>query len=423
MARQCRAAVTSATVGASVWPRLAGMTRSVVPPAGHIPSPSTTPVVFVALGTRMPPTLIEAVRQAHRQLPNSPVHVLIDNAATARRVVHRLPRPIRAAVTVTDIAELPMTENWAAFSGTTEQDTSFRAGFWRLTAQRLFALERFLAATPDSDLIHPENDYLLLTEEADLLGLQQSVTGVALPVGDPDHVYAALLYVRRLPSLTSALRVLLTVLAEQPRDNEMRLLARAMARSDLYCPLPTLPSGADRLCHAALQPGTADTLPADVQWRNFPQFGVLFDAITLGQYLSGIDPANYAFIRRPGFANQSSWVNPVGQQWQLTSEAGRWRLLVETDAGWVRVVGLHLHGKDLHALDDRGARWLRRRLQQTQRIGAVTELRRRDAFRVDVAYLLRYGAVNPQELRMAAITAGSLMLRGRVPLPQRSRRT
>lgn len=379
-------------------------------------------MVFVALGTRMPPTLIAAVRQAHRQLPHSTVHVLVDSPATARRVARGLPRSVRDGVSVTDIADLPETENWAAFAGTTEQDTSFRAGFWRLTAQRLFALERFLAATPDSDLLHPENDYLLLIEEEDLLRLQQSVVGVALPVGDPDHVYAALVYVRRLSSLTSALRVLLAVLAEHPRDNEMRLLARAMARSDLYCPLPTLPGAVDRLCHSSLQPGVADTLPADVQWRNFPQFTVLFDAITFGQYLSGIDPANYAFIRRPGFANQSSWVNPVGQRWQVTSVGGRWRLLVEGDAGWLRVVGLHLHGKDLHVLDERGSKWLRRRVRQTQRIGAVTQLRRRDVFRVDLGYLLRYGAVNPQELRMAAITAGSLMLRGRVPLPQRSPR-
>jgi hypothetical protein len=83
-------------------------------------------------------------------------------------------------------------------------------------------------------------------------------------------------------------------------------------------------------------------------WKHFDQFGAIFDAAAIGQYLGGVDPRNAGGADTAGFINETCIFDPSGYQYRWRTDSQGRRVPCAIDEGReYRVNNLHIHSKDL----------------------------------------------------------------------------
>ena len=83
-------------------------------------------------------------------------------------------------------------------------------------------------------------------------------------------------------------------------------------------------------------------------WNRFEDFGAIFDAAAVGQFLGGVDPRNTGGRDTAGFVNETCIFDPsrFRYQWQADSLGRRIPFAVD-GSGAYRLNNLHIHCKDL----------------------------------------------------------------------------
>ena len=239
--------------------------------------------VFVHLGEKLPKHLIANLRIIKSNFPILKLHLVLNNS---------LALPGREMPNV-EIHVLKVSEEIDSILTEMSPDPKFREGFWRLTLERLFILEKFHESKKNLRLLHIESDVFLFPnfpfqrfealEEVSWLKVSNSRDAAAL-VYLPCPVQTSRLVSRMIEELKLGkwlddMEMLSTIMKKYPGD---------------YRYLPGLnPS------HKELQSSTFDSGPIEKQsTSNFQVFEGIFDAAHLGIWLTGWDPRNSYGVTR-----------------------------------------------------------------------------------------------------------------------------
>ncbi|MFY7729336.1 MAG: hypothetical protein ACOVRN_07460 [Flavobacterium sp.] len=167
----------------------------------------------------------------------------------------------------------------------TSLDKSFRDGFWALASMRFFYIYAAVKSLGLTDCIHIENDVLLFYP-IEVLKHCFTRDKIYLPFDTFERNIASIMYI---PNADIFKRVLDCY---QMSKNDMENFAHIKRVTALIENFPIYPKEA------------ASTVEEQFVSENYPEFGYLFDAAAIGQYIGGIDPRNSPGDTR-GFVNET----------------------------------------------------------------------------------------------------------------------
>lgn len=230
---------------------------------------SSTPLVFVYLGTGLPSYAVKSLKLAQRATRN-PLVVLAD---------FQRPPMVSKRVSWLTTQSFYNGESFRKFETRSPLDPDFRDGFWLRAAERFFVLERFMASHNITRMFHGELDCVfgdlgIVEEQVDSSGL----TGIFMPRETAHQVVASLIFVNNRLALAEVCE---TLLERAPLGNEMDILG-------------SMPIESGGLVHAF---PTAEYLyrggAGNLSWPVVPtEPAFVVDGAAIGRWLFGVDPRN-----------------------------------------------------------------------------------------------------------------------------------
>ena len=201
---------------------------------------------------------------------------------------------------------------------------SFRNGFWQLATYRFRALLAYMKKYDVENIIHLENDVMVF-ENLDNIPFHNS-NKILLTMDCPTRCIPSIMFIPNHKVLEKCMSCF------QPKKNDMENWAISfnINKNDI----DTLPIGLD------------DTLDS---CKNHANYGAVFDAAAIGQYLGGIDPRNTTPGNVTiGFVNETCCIDY--SKFSFLWKPNRDNLMVPYMVVHNKeypVINLHVHSKNL----------------------------------------------------------------------------
>jgi hypothetical protein len=297
-------------------------------------------IVQVHLGKEVPAHLYDQVRQLRLFNPDVPVFLILEAGTLVNnQLVDEL------EMTIVRKNSIKTCANHRRFLALKSLDPRYWKIFWRSASERFFLIESFLEACALKSVIHLENDVLLYAKVADLLPiLSGNYDGIGLTMDCDWRCIPGFVYIKDELAL-SGMNEFVTSIPIRKRYNDMRALGAFM--NEVGPPacnaLPVIPEGYSALHGLGDSEGNKSTHGCFD--RCFNDFGGIFDAAALGQYLGGLPRDGGKDTR--GFINETAIVDPrrLGLHWELAD--GLKTPYGKIDGKSFPVFNLHIHSKNL----------------------------------------------------------------------------
>ena len=269
-------------------------------------------LVLVHIGSHFPDYINDCIRQIQYTMDLS-IHVLISSE-------HR--DKIVSGVEIFPLEDIPISDKREEFERNSCLDSTFRNGFWKFAMMRFFYIYDHVIAHKLDDIFHIENDNLIYVDFMPKLSVFQSKSMWCV-MDAADRCIPSFLYIKNHDILRLLLDTCISCAARQV--NDMYALSEfKRQRPDLVGTLPIIKN-------------YCDPIHPDF-YQHADDFGFLFDAAAVGQYIGGIDPRNDS-RDSIGFINETCVVkcNKVHLEWMGE------HLYINH----MPIVNLHIHSKDL----------------------------------------------------------------------------
>jgi hypothetical protein len=174
---------------------------------------------------------------------------------------------------------------WPEISKITSLPIDFRSAFWLTSLIRFKALENYLNAYPQNELIHIEADVLLLPNFP-FDAIQKYKGEISFPMVSSHLAAASILRIKSLDSMQFLNALIEKEVFARPNHTDMTVLAKLTeTHSGFISTFPTQPESHKQ--------DLVDQGPKNFQLcEGQKHFNGIFDAATWGMYLLGTDPRN-----------------------------------------------------------------------------------------------------------------------------------
>jgi len=269
-------------------------------------------LILVHIGSHFPDYINDCIRQIQHST-NISIHLLISSEHHHKIV---------SGITLFSLEEIPVSDKRQEFERNNCLDTTFRDGFWKFAMMRFFYIYDHVITQRLDDIFHIENDNLIYVDFIPKLSVFQTKSMWCV-MDSNDRCIPSFLYFKN----HDILRLLLDTCIEcaSCRIYDMYALGKfKQCQPDLVGTLPIIKDYCDPI-HPDL-------------YQHADEFGFLFDAAAVGQYIGGVDPRNDS-SDTIGFINEKCVVkyDKVKLEW-----VGK-KLCVNG----MSFVNLHIHSKDL----------------------------------------------------------------------------
>ena len=212
------------------------------------------------------------------------------------------------------------------FDTNNKLDDTFRNGFWKLTSKRLFYLYAYMKQFNKTNCFHIENDIMLyqniVIPDTNKLWLTMDHMNRCIPgiIFIPHYSYLDKLFNQYNYSQTDMHNC-----AEFYKNNRDICNTFPIIQYNQYYPYN------------------------DIYNKHFDEFGMIFDAAAMGQYLGGIDPRNQSGDTR-GFINETCVVNYSHYQfiWIYNTHTTIYLPHIFINNKYIPIANLHIHCKQLN---------------------------------------------------------------------------
>jgi hypothetical protein len=298
-------------------------------------------IVFIHFGSQSPPNyLIDALLIATRVAIQSKIYILL-NEIYINSIKEDLMKQSKNSfnqenlnhLSFLKIEDLPKSECTKTFESTAKLDRNFRDGFWFSATYRFFILADFMSALDIENCIHLENDAVLYFDPTSKLDQLRAFANFAVPL-DRVRAIPGIVWFKDAEIALNLCKFILNF----PNSNDMDTLGDFAMRNDQGArPLPTIP----------LKYAKAKRMNLDRYCQGIDEFGGIFDAAAIGQYLGGVHWMNDSSDTR-FFVNESSDFHTQECNFSWNHELYRTPCLQYNDEK-TPILSLHIHAKDLLA--------------------------------------------------------------------------
>lgn len=314
---------------------------------------SDLPLVWVHLGpSRLSKYLKKSIKNHALTFPDSSLVLLVDEEINVQDFELDNVKVMKVSIE---------SEDWNFIEQTISHDLMFRKGFWFTSLARFKALSVYMAIEKIDKLLHVESDVVLMpnfplrkfTEIGDRLAycLQGEGQGIA-----------AVLFVGSQDVLEDFLWFCVEEVQINAKSTDMTILYRYwINKPNKVLILPTLPKDSFKV-------DDFQGIPEAIS-ENIDTFGGIFDSISIGQYLLGIDPRNSSGWRILFREDKTHYLKV--SQLKLETEKDSLFLIVRSLR--YPIYSLHIHSKDLRAFSNLGLNQLVRQRILEMGQGEVSE--------------------------------------------------
>ena len=277
--------------------------------------------------------MIDSVAIACQIAPNSNVLVLVNQSNISilqyqLQSRHHIQPHNLEWVSIESLGEKDLSTK---FSLNAKADKDFRNGFWLQTANRFMLIADLMAALNLENCLHLENDNVLYFDPSSKLASFRAHARFAIPFDRSRAIPGIVWY--KDAKIAQDLAHYIQDRSEVPDFD----VIRQFCDSGLFDakPLPTMSPAYAK----------AKNLSLENYCDGYEQFGGIFDAAAIGQYIGGVDPRNIAGDSR-FFVNESSdlGINECEIIWNFEGTARYLKLGIQGEC--INVLSLHAHSKD-----------------------------------------------------------------------------
>ncbi len=281
-----------------------------------------THIILVHIGTQFPIYLNDCIEQLSKY--DFKIHVIISKCV--ENDIIRNPKVIIANV------EDHLDEQYHEYTRR-NTNTDFRDGFWQSTSSRFIIIRNYSEKIKLQSFFHIEYDNIVFSSlENEREILEKSPYEMCVVMDGEDRCLPSIMWIRN-PTI---LNPLVEIMLDNPFVADMYFLAAFYSRYKEITNFPILPSGFKVM-------KDDDKTECSVDFSNmFDEFRSVFDAISIGQYLSGIDPRNVPG-NTIGHINETSVFNPTMFSYGLVNNE---LYMFYRDVA-IKVNNIHVHSKNL----------------------------------------------------------------------------
>jgi len=284
------------------------------------------------MGNKVPRYLVLNLLYLKRIFPNSRIIFFSDSNRNLLRVARFGIETFLCGVPI-DLLE----NHSAAF----KRNAKFRGGFWFFTYARLLVLKDIMQKLSLESALQVEGDVVLF--ESFPIETLSRIPNVAFPLTDPTKGVASTLWVGNQKAAKNLESYVMECLSANPYLSDMDILGSYW--KERPSEVTILPSNVNDSDFFATDTSQEEK---DILAKNIDLFQGIFDGNTIGQFLTGLDPAN-EWGRRRVFVHQPKHkIDP--RKMNFTFENGDLKI---NSAGKtkVSVFSLHIHSKDPRVFD------------------------------------------------------------------------
>ncbi len=299
--------------------------------------------VFIHIGESLPSYLPIAVEQARLFNPKVPIY-LVANA----KALQDLPPSLIAAKTICVPCEtLAKSALHKQFITQSSANRTFRKGFWIVTTERFYYLAELMRIYGLSRVFHLENDVMIYTDIQTILPTFKAHYShqIGATFDNDQRCIAGLIYIDQIAPLQHFLSMVANMASQGGNDMEFLGKFKKQYQKQWIDSLPIImPEYAKDFAMISREGDRTDS-PESFS-RHIEEFGSLFDAAALGQYLGGIDP--FHAVESIGFINERCLFDPSRLQfvWEEDERGRTIPVAVYKEQKW-KINNLHIHSKNL----------------------------------------------------------------------------
>ena len=284
-------------------------------------------LTIIYLGPKIPKYVVRNLEYLHSTFKEHEIYFIGDSKKTISRVA-------KLGVD-TWLAPNPE-ETWKELRDLLNHSMGFRDGFWFKTLARFLVLNSFMQLHPNESCLQIEADVFLFPNFP--FNEFRSINAeIAFPMQSTHVGIASLLFIKNHNASQKLANIVFSAVRVDSEMTDMLLLGQiAHSNSMSFVPLQTLPT--------SMQKALNHQEDHNLICKNTLLVPGVFDGITVGQYLLGIDPRNSRGTR---ILHQPQDLHAINMQ-ELNFEldaAGS--LLMQGSNESVLVYNLHNHAKDL----------------------------------------------------------------------------
>ena len=299
----------------------------------------TPPIVFVHIGSTLPPHLESAICQACLFNESSEIFLIASEEALSlpSRRIHE------QSVIFVPYEKLPLSSEHRLYQLTTRS-----SGLWRYATERFLYLYDLMKERNLHHVFHLENDNMLYADLTELLPVfKQFYPGIAATFDNDARCIAGFMYISNPQSMQSLAEFFSIQAWYGYTDMHMIALYKNRKTSEVIDHLPIIcPSYSEE--HPLISDFNHQTNEPQKYSNHFMAFASIFDAAAIGQYLGGLD----VYLKNrpyPGFINESCLFNPsyLSYVWELDEKGRRIPYAIFKNEKF-RINNLHIHSKLLY---------------------------------------------------------------------------
>jgi hypothetical protein len=301
-------------------------------------------ITIIYLGTNLPRYVLRNLRYLRNTFPEKDIVFISDSKKSLKK----------ASIEGVDTWLAPHPEIfWKDLKEKLQHPMSFRDGFWFKTLARIFVLDLFLSENPNVSCLQVEADVFLF-KNFPFRNFEGFEADISFPMESSQMGIASLLFLRNSNASRTLVNMAIEAMEQDGQITDMSLLGRVAHSTQLnFSPLPTL----KRSFAGALTETTQTELFCS---EELGSSGV-FDGITLGQYLLGIDPRNSR-----GFLilHKQQKTHAVKAEILSFKYERKDELQISNNQESVDIYNLHNHSKDLRLYNEKSRdRLLKKRIK------------------------------------------------------------
>ena len=275
------------------------------------------PIVYVHLGDKPAPHLIDSIRQSRRMAKGGDIYAVLSR----NTVMAEAAGEAGARVVYSD--DLPPTPAHRLYMRSVRRRLGKKRGFWRFATERFFFIEEFIIKLGLDSALHLESDNLIFFDPGEIEATLKSLyPGMAAPFWNDTMCIPGVVYVGDRSALSELTAYLARRVAAERRSqvrwyrpkflirvrmgqvlNDMNMLAAFKGEfgPEKLNILPMVPPGYN---------GGRDTVPHAYDYScGFDELGMVFDGLAFGPALGGLNPEHHSADDTANFMREYSYVD------------------------------------------------------------------------------------------------------------------
>lgn len=300
-------------------------------------------IVLTHLGDSVPPYLRDCVKQIRLWNPNAHIYVILDNCHKEEIFFTSLTDEYDVRLVFRSMLE--QTSEHKYFLENFKGDLLFRKAYWRHVKERFFLIQELMMKEDLTNSIAMEYDVLLYINIDSMINESLKGSNNMRMVRDNDQrAHPAFLFIPTVESIRQFNNFLISII-HSPLEDMQSLAAYADDSGAMkYFPVITEKRNKSITQRTSKQGHTSDN-PFYLS-DEFERFNMLFDSLTVGQWVGGIDSRNTGGHKIAKYENESALynINEMSLSWKKDPKTFLWQPILD---GYL-LATIHVHSKALN---------------------------------------------------------------------------